>query len=42
MRFLSLADAVTLMLTVAAGELGEGEVADWPRQHVDPPLAEYE
>ena len=33
-------DAVTLMLAVAAGELDEGEVADWLRQHVDPPLAD--
>jgi len=33
-------EAVNLMLSVAAGELGEGEVADWLRQHVDPSLAD--
>ena len=33
-------EAVNLMLSVAAGELGEGEVADGLRQHVDPSLAD--
>jgi death on curing protein len=33
------ADCVATMLALAAGDLGEGALADWVRQHLAPPTA---